>query len=181
MKTFSNYLLLLLFLIGMGEIHSQRLIAEVNTDKLELPKFKRSSTLKMYHKEYFHKMKTSRIAQHILMMRKHVAMYNCKNSKQFTGQQTCFEVKFKSDYGYIFAHFNSGGEIIKTEEVFSDIRIPNQVIRSIFYIYPEWTLEKTKFYAMYELNQPIDTYYEVEIKKGYQRKTLKVNNKGEFL
>ncbi|MCF1192695.1 hypothetical protein LRR18_13950 [Mangrovimonas sp. AS39] len=181
MKTLSITLFAIFLSSHLIMAQNEPLLTEVNVSNYELPEIKRSSRTSVLHATYLKKTKEINMSKHIQNLRKYVSNYDYRKNENFDVLSQTSEVKFQSEKGYILVTYDVNGKIIKTEEVFKDVKIPLRVRQTVFYVYPGWILTKVKYHSQYMENQPNTTFYKVEIQKGDETKSIKVNSKGEFL
>lgn len=169
------------FIISVNEIQSQNLVSQVDVSEIEIPTTKRNSTSSSLNAVYLKESRHSNISKHIEEMRLKVANFNCKESRNFNGQSQLYKVNFKSEKGNILAFFDQNGKIVRTEENFENIKIPQAVRETVFNSYENWILTAVKFHSEYNREESTTNYYKVWITNGKSKKVLKVNSEGEVL
>lgn len=162
-------------------VKSQNLVSQVDVSEIKLPEVKRSTKSFIINDNYLKKTRHSNISKHIEEMRTKVATFNCKDSKGFKGEATLYEVNFKSEKGNILVSFDKEGKIVKTQENFEGIKIPQAVRESVFSTYKNWVLTAVKFHSEYNKNEKEVNYYKVWIQNGTDKMVLKVNSDGVIL
>lgn len=93
-----------------------------------------------------------------------------------------YEVTFKTPKGKIVASFNKNGKIIKTNEVYENIRLPLSILHSIAEKFPQYTVLEDKYLVKYNFNSlNLKQEYEITLKKDKTLIKLKTNAKGDFI
>lgn len=83
--------------------------------------------------------------------------------------------------GSLTATYNEKGKLLRVVENYKNVRLPNEVIYSIYKMYPGWTIVNDKFLYTQEEGDITQKQYNLKIKKGNQTLRLKVRANGEIL
>ena len=83
--------------------------------------------------------------------------------------------------GSLSATYNESGKLIRVVEEFKNVRLPSDVIYSIYRTYPGWTIVNDKFLYTQEEGDIIKKQYNVKIKKDKEIIKLVVHPNGEII
>jgi hypothetical protein len=83
--------------------------------------------------------------------------------------------------GSLSATYNENGKLIRVVEEFKNVRLPSDVIYSIYRTYPGWTIVNDKFLYTQEEGDIIKKQYNVKIKKDKEIIKLVVHPNGEII
>lgn len=89
-----------------------------------------------------------------------------------------FNVTFMLEYGHITASYDSKGKIVSAMERFSDFAIPKSVGNEVLRQYPDWKIVKNRYSVWYGQNDRTKRIFKLLIRKGNQKKWLKVDSSG---
>ena len=87
----------------------------------------------------------------------------------------------KSKKGSLAATYDNTGKLIRVVEEFNNVRLPNQVIYSVYRTYPEWTIVNDKFLYTQEKGDVTKKQYNIKIKKDKDVVKLVVKPNGEII
>ena len=83
--------------------------------------------------------------------------------------------------GSLSATYNENGKLIRVVENYKNVRLPNEVIYSIYRTYPDWTIVNDKYLYTQEEGDILKKQYNLKIKKGKQTLRLTVRPNGDIL
>ena len=83
--------------------------------------------------------------------------------------------------GSLSATYNENGKLIRVVEEFKNVRLPSDVIYSIYSTYPGWTIVNDKFLYTQEEGDIIKKQYNIKIKKDKEIIKLVVRPNGEII
>jgi hypothetical protein len=83
--------------------------------------------------------------------------------------------------GSLSATYNESGKLIRVVEEFKNVRLPSDVIYSIYRTYPGWTIVNDKFLYTQEEGDIIKKQYNIKIKKDKEIIKLVVRPNGEII
>lgn len=87
----------------------------------------------------------------------------------------------KSKDRSLSATYNEKGKLIRVVENYKNVRMPNEVIYSIYKNYPGWSIVNDKFLYSQEEGDIKKKEYSIKIKKGDEIRKLTVHDNGEIL
>jgi hypothetical protein len=103
------------------------------------------------------------------------ANYNIKTNPVYTSNKPAtYTVVFKEDNNQIINLYNHNGEILSSEQSFSDIKLPYALSSTITKKHPGWSIHKVTCKIAYTKGQAADIVYKVTLKNNGQTKTLKI-------
>ncbi|MDT0646684.1 hypothetical protein RM545_08280 [Zunongwangia sp. F260] len=95
-------------------------------------------------------------------------------STNLMGDFDSYQVNFKSRKGFLRAHYNSKGDLVKTSQRFTDMSLPYEVRNEIFGKYEGWDVTRSTFIAR-GTGEKIDKgYYKIIVKNDDQKQRLKI-------
>jgi hypothetical protein len=83
--------------------------------------------------------------------------------------------------GSLTATYNENGKLIRVVEEFKNVRLPSEVIYSVYRTYPGWAIVNDKFLYTQEDGDIIKKQYNIKIKKDKETIKLVVRPNGEIL
>ncbi|MGO4906232.1 hypothetical protein [Flavobacterium sp. W20_MBD1_R3] len=83
--------------------------------------------------------------------------------------------------GSLTATYNENGKLIRVVEEFKNVRLPSEVIYSVYRTYPGWAIVNDQFLYTQEDGDIIKKQYNIKIKKDKETIKLVVRPNGEIL
>lgn len=83
--------------------------------------------------------------------------------------------------GILAATYNENGKLTSVVENYKNVKLPREVIYSVYKTYPGWTIVNDKFLYSQEDGDIKKKEYNLKIKKDKEVRELVVNPKGEIL
>jgi hypothetical protein len=83
--------------------------------------------------------------------------------------------------GSLAATYDDKGKLIRVVENFKNVKLPSQVIYSVYRTYPGWTIVNDKFLYTQEKGDVIKKQYNIKIKKDKDVVKLVVKPNGEIV
>ncbi|SHN11108.1 hypothetical protein [Flavobacterium xinjiangense] len=90
-------------------------------------------------------------------------------------------VIMKAKNGSLAATYDDKGKLIRVVEEFKNVRLPNQVIYSVYRTYPGWTIVNDKFLYTQEKGDVTKKQYNLKIKKDKDVIKLVVKPNGDIV
>lgn len=90
-------------------------------------------------------------------------------------------VIMKAKNGSLAATYDDKGKLVRVVEDFKNVRLPNQVIYSVYRTYPGWTIVNDKFLYTQEKGDVTKKQYNIKIKKDKDVVKLVVKPNGEIV
>ncbi len=90
-------------------------------------------------------------------------------------------VVMEAEDSSLAATYNENGKLMSVVENYSNVKLPRQVIFSVFKSYPDWTIVKDKFLYTQEDGDVIKKQYNLKIKKDREVKKLVVQPNGNII
>jgi hypothetical protein len=100
--------------------------------------------------------------------------------KNFDGYNE-YLVLMEAEDASLVATYNEKGKLMSVVENYSNVKLPRQVIFSVFKSYPGWTIVKDKFLYTQEDGDIIKKQYNLKIKKDREVKKLVVQPNGNII
>jgi hypothetical protein len=83
--------------------------------------------------------------------------------------------------GSLSATYDENGKLIRVVENYKNVRLPNEVIYSIYKTYPDWSIVNDKYLYTQEEGDILKKQYNLKIKKDKQTLRLTVRANGDIL
>jgi hypothetical protein len=83
--------------------------------------------------------------------------------------------------GSLAATYDEKGKLTRVVEDFRNVKLPSQVIFSVYRTYPQWSIVNDRFLYTQEKGDVIKKQYNLKIKKGKETRKLVVRPNGEIL
>lgn len=112
-----------------------------------------------------------------LVEEKFIAYDLGKDAEGFEEYLVVMEVK----NGSLTATYNENGKLVRVVENFKNVRLPSEVIYSIYRTYPGWSIVNDSFLYTQEDGDIIKKQYNIKIKKDKEVVKLLVRPNGEIL
>ncbi|MFE3871757.1 hypothetical protein ACFX5F_11050 [Flavobacterium sp. ZS1P70] len=90
-------------------------------------------------------------------------------------------VIMKAKNGSLAATYDEKGKLVRVVEDFKNVRLPNQVIYSVYRTYPGWTIVNDKFLYTQEKGDVTKKQYNLKIKKDKDVIKLVVKPNGDIV
>lgn len=90
-------------------------------------------------------------------------------------------VVMEAKNGSLTATYNENGKLVRVIENFKNVRLPSEVIYSIYRTYPGWSIVNDSFLYTQEDGDIINKQYNIKIKKDKEVVKLVVRPNGEIL
>ena len=100
--------------------------------------------------------------------------------KDYEGYEN-YLVLMETKNGSLSATYNEKGKLIRVVENYKNVRLPNEVIYSIYRKYPGYTIVNDKFLYTQEDGDILKKQYNLKINNGKNTKRLTVRPNGEIL
>lgn len=122
------------------------------------------------------------IAQPVDMLQKEVALYDLKSSELYSDEYDEYYVTFYIPEGRILAAYDEDGKLTRTIEKFKNVKLPNNVEKSILERFPEWTIANDVYKVSYHNDRGVTRQlYKVTLENGDKTIKVKLNAEGNFM
>jgi hypothetical protein len=123
--------------------------------------------------EYLEKVKDKSSPVIIKKMENIAAEYDIQKADIFNPKRKgTYDVTFEETNGKIMATYNKKGKLIKTIEVYNNLKLPLQVSKSISKEYPGWAFTENTHEILYNKGK-VKKLYRIQIKNNNSIKELK--------
>jgi hypothetical protein len=175
MKSFITILLIMALSIPAFSQEKNKQEGETGLIKVEeLP----AVVIKRIGKDFSVYIPDHHIDQRVQELEKNFVAYDI--GKDYQGSESYLLV-METDTGTLSATYNSQGKLIRVVENYKNIRIPKEVMYSIYKTYPGWTIVNDKYLYTQEDGDVIKKQYNVKIQKKKESRKLIVHANGEIL
>ncbi|MGC6430312.1 MAG: hypothetical protein ACON5F_04650 [Jejuia sp.] len=100
----------------------------------------------------------------------------------FDDKDDIYQVTFKTPQGSITASFNKDGKIIKTQEVYKNVRLPRMVLDVVSQKFPKYAIVEDKYFVKYNSEvSGLKQEYQIKLKNDKTVIVLKTSAKGELI
>ncbi len=110
----------------------------------------------------------------VKVLERKAAYYDLEESPVYDDSYDTYEVFFSHSDGRVIATYDKNGQIVKSFEKFKNIPVPAPIRNTIQQAYPDWTISKHTYVVSYYRNRSITKTYHFQIKKGKEKKNLKM-------
>jgi hypothetical protein len=100
--------------------------------------------------------------------------------KDYEGYEN-YLVLMETKNGSLSATYDEKGKLVRVVENYQNVRLPNEVVYSIYKAYPGWNIVNDKYLYSQEEGDIIKKQYNLKIEKGNQKMKLLVRSNGEIL
>jgi hypothetical protein len=100
--------------------------------------------------------------------------------KNYEGAETYLLI-MKTKDGSLSVTYNDKGKLIRVIEEYKNVRLPNEVMYSIYRTYPDYTIVNDKYLYTQEDGDILKKQYNLKIKKGKEILKLTVRSNGEIV
>ncbi|MFT5251232.1 MAG: hypothetical protein ACI87N_000206 [Flavobacteriales bacterium] len=118
------------------------------------------------------------IDQRVQTLEKNFIAYDI--GKDYQGAESYLLV-METDTGTLSATYNGKGKLIRVVEKYENIRVPKEVMYSIYKTYPGWTIVNDKYLYTQEDGDVIKKQYNVKIQKKNESRKLLVHANGDIV
>ena len=110
----------------------------------------------------------------VKVLERKAAYYDVKESPVYDDSYDAYEVFFSHSDGRVIATYDKDGQIVKSFEKFKDIPVPAPIRNTVYETFPDWTISKHTYVVSYYRNRSIEKTYHFQIRKGKEKKNLKM-------
>lgn len=129
--------------------------------------------------EYLNKVQNGLTPNQVKYLEDLVSYWDVTQAEKFDGRRgEPFSVTFRLQNGHIIASYDKKGEVISAVERFSNFAIPKSVGKEVLEQYPNWKIVKNRYSVWYGRNHRTKRVFNLLIRKGNQKKWLKVDSSG---
>ena len=85
-----------------------------------------------------------------------------------------YRVSFRSKKGFLNVEFDEEGNLLKTSQKFTNVRLPGKIYEQLYRDFKGWVLAKTVHVASGKPGKPDRDVYHITLKKGNKKESLKI-------
>tara|TARA_R110000868_G_scaffold99170_1_gene273028 strand:+ start:4395 stop:4931 length:537 start_codon:yes stop_codon:yes gene_type:complete len=100
--------------------------------------------------------------------------------KDYEGYEN-YLVLMETKNGSLSATYDEKGKLVRVVENYQNVRLPSEVIYSVYKTYPGWNIVNDKYLYSQEEGDIVKKQYNLKIEKGNQKMKLLVRSNGEIL
>jgi len=105
-----------------------------------------------------------------------VLNYDIKSSSVYSPRsKTTYTVNFTEGNHHIEAIYDNNGNLLQSDGVFENVRIPYIIGSRLAKEYPGWEFHKSWCYSLYEFNRDTAVMYRIQLKKLNKTKMINVD------
>ncbi len=119
--------------------------------------------------------------QSVTFLENKASRFNIKTSNVYDNNHDIYEITFTQSNGKIIAYYDNSGKIIRCSEKFKNVKIPLQVRATIFKDNPGWVLHSDTYLVSYKYGDEARRIYKIQLRKGKQKKNIKIDNQGNIM
>ncbi|HMC01439.1 MAG TPA: hypothetical protein VKN14_10440 [Flavobacteriaceae bacterium] len=115
------------------------------------------------------------ISKRILSFQKTAADYDITTNPVYRpNNPSTYTVVFKEANNLIENLYSHSGEILSSNQTFTDIRLPYNISSKITMEHQGWAINHVECHIAYTQGEPVNIVYKVKLKNGDQTKTLRI-------
>ena len=162
-------ILSVIFILGvLNTIYAQDPEYKVQVIELE------GVVLKPPNFEYLASVQSKHTPATVKVLERKAAYFDIEESPVYNDSFDTYEVFFSHSDGRVIATYDKDGQIVKSYEKFKDIPIPAPIRNTVQMTYPDWTINKHTYVVSYYRDKSIKKTYHFQIRKGKDKKNLKM-------
>ncbi|MDX5584270.1 MAG: nicotinate-nucleotide adenylyltransferase [Aureibaculum sp.] len=131
--------------------------------------------------DYLQHIKSNDIHPTVSLLERKVAKFDIKSLNLEIDGYSTYQVLFFIPEGKINALYNNSNKIIRTREIFKDIKLPIHVINSISKTYPEYDIESDVYFVRYDHRKGIKKTYKITLVNKDRSIKIKSDENGNIL
>ena len=124
--------------------------------------------------EYLATVQNKHTPATVKVLERKAAFFDIEESPIYNDSFDTYEVFFSHSDGRVIATYDKDGQIVKSYEKFKDIPVPAPIRNTVQMTYPDWTINKHTYVVSYYRNESITKTYHFQIRKGREKKNLKM-------
>ena len=152
------------------------LTSQLNAQVIELEAVELYAT----NYKYLNAVDSKEVPVPVKMLQQKVAEFDLKSAEFYTDEYDLYEVRFFIPEGKILAAYDKEGNILRTAERFTNVKLPEMVRYAIAERYPGWAIQKDVYKVNYYDGES-KRQWKVVLKKGDEKKRLKLDGYVKFL
>jgi hypothetical protein len=172
MKIFT--IILLILSVSLATYSQEKILSQGNIEPEKLP----AVVIKRAGADFSVYIPDDNPDQTVIGIEKKFIAYDL--GKDYEGFEN-YLVLMSTKNGSLAATYNEEGKLIRVVENYKNIRLPNEVIYSIYRAYPEWTIVKDKYLYTQKDADILKKVYNLKIKKGRKNLKLTVRPNGQIV
>ncbi len=104
-----------------------------------------------------------------------IAEWDVRKSSKFDSRKNEFTAVFKSNKGYAEVTYDNQGRVNAVEKRLKNVILPTQITQIVYKRYENWVIVQNKYNVSYKLGYDVIKTYELTLKKGTEKKRIRVN------
>ena len=130
--------------------------------------------------KYLNAVDSKEVPVPVRMLQQKVAEFDLQNADFYFDDYDLYQVRFFIPDGMILAAFNKKGEVIRTAEKFTNVKLPDAVATAVADKYPGWTIYKDVYKVDYFDGDSTIRWF-VNLERGKKKLRVKLDGYGKFL
>lgn len=120
-------------------------------------------------------------AKKVIKMHDLIANFDVTSMLEYDSKSNkSYEVVFEDASCEITVKYDKYGEILRSKENYSNLRLPNKLMVQISKTYPEWKLNSNQLQILYSKDKDVIITYNVQINNGDDLKVVKYNRTSDY-
>lgn len=132
-------------------------------------------TVKPVNLSYLNAVLDERMPESVSDLENRAARYDVTTSEVYNENFEAYEVMFEQSNGTIMATYDHNGRIMESLERFKDITLPLNLRQQIAKQHPGWTIHSDIYLVSYYYDKGVDKSCKIQLRKGKQKKNVKIN------
>ena len=135
-----------------------------------------------YNYKYLNSIDNTASPVSVKLLQQKVANFDVLESDLFQDEYDYYNVSFYIPEGKIVAAYDGDGKLIKTFEKFKNIKMPNEVSKSVAKRFPGWIVSEDVYKVIYHRSKGVTKQeYKLTLENGDKRMKVKTDSKGNFI
>ncbi|WP_298533648.1 hypothetical protein [uncultured Algibacter sp.] len=154
-------------------------LAYLNSNELETykPSIIKKNVIKTNTNHYYKTIFNNNTSKHVANLEKEILNYKIKNEAIYNATEAAsYQVKFKRKNARALVTYSNSGEILSSNEIYHNIKVPYEISVSIAKSFPGWALEKSTLKIAYDHTKTLKKVYMIVIRKDGLNKHIEFDN-----
>lgn len=170
-------LLIGLSILGLTNLsHAQK--PELNVNKVHFDKIVESP---MKNEDYYASVHEPHASSKVILLEEQVRNFDIKKADFYNTTFDNYKMMFSTNQGEVIAIYNDRGDLVKAVEKFENVKLPEDVRKTLSRDYPEWRLNSNVYRVHYYDDRVDKKIYNVQLKKDGKKINVKIDCKGIIL
>ncbi|MEN8185865.1 MAG: nicotinate-nucleotide adenylyltransferase [Bacteroidota bacterium] len=131
--------------------------------------------------KYLNSVGTADAPVNVKMLERQVANFDLKESEFYRDEYDFYQVYFYIPDGKIVAAYDKEGNLLRTIEKFKNVKVPKNVLNSVYERFPGWTIYSDVYKVNYHHQKGTKAEYKMKLQNGDKKMRVRTDGEGNFL